>query len=208
MKKYTFAVLAVVLAYTSLTACSKEAGTVTESVSERESSVTEDSAVLEDTIEIVFPEQFEALSGYDEEALADYLKENSEGNYQEIECVDGQVNMVATREEIEYWKEYAEKHIDAQKAVLTDINQKYDACCNDSYDTINMYYNQKLLFEDAFSYVGKTAIYCAMYQIFDGNPDYSIYLNIYNVDTGKLVVGGDLMNEEVSYTDEDWEKTF
>lgn len=54
----------------------------------------------------------------------------------------------------------------------------------------------------------KTAIYCAMYQILDGNPDYSIYLNIYNVDTGKLVVGGNLMNEEVSYTDEDWEKTF
>ena len=26
--------------------------------------------------------------------------------------------------------------------------------------------------------------------------------------TGKLVVGGNLMNEEVSYTDEDWEKTF
>ena len=46
-----------------------------------------------------------------------------------------------------------------------------------------------------------------MYQILDGNPDYSIYLNIYNVDTGKLVVGGNLMNEEVSYTDEDWEKT-
>ena len=208
MKKYTFAVLAVMLAYTSLTACSKEAGTVMESVSEGKSSATENSTVLEDTIEIVFPEQFEALSGYDEEALADYLKENSEGNYQKIECVDGQVNMAATQEEIEYWKGYAEKHIDDQKAVLTDINQKYDAYCNDSYDTINMYYDQKLSFKDAFSYVGKTAIYCAMYQIFDGGPDYSIYLNIYNVDTGKLVVGGDLMNEEVSYTDEDWEKTF
>ena len=35
-----------------------------------------------------------------------------------------------------------------------------------------------------------------------------IIKNIYNVDTGKLVVGGNLMNEEVSYTDEDWEKTF
>ena len=81
-------------------------------------------------------------------------------------------------------------------------------CCNDSYNTINMYYDQELPFKKAFSCVGKTAIYCAMYQILDGNPDYSIYLNIYNVDTGKLVVGGNLMNEEVSYTDEDWEKTF
>lgn len=73
---------------------------------------------------------------------------------------------------------------------------------------INMYYDQELSFKKAFSCVGKTSIYCAMYQILDGNPDYSIYLNIYNVDTGKLVVGGNLMNEEVSYTDEDWEKTF
>lgn len=92
--------------------------------------------------------------------------------------------------------------------VLTGINQKYDVCCNDSYNTINMYYDQELSFKKAFSCVGKTSIYCAMYQILDGNPDYSIYLNIYNVDTGKLVVGGNLMNEEVSYTDEDWEKTF
>ncbi len=45
------------------------------------------------TIKIVFPEQFEGLSGYDEEALVDYLKENSDGNYQKIECIDGQVNM-------------------------------------------------------------------------------------------------------------------
>lgn len=181
---------------------------MTESVNEKESSVIKNPTVLEDTIEIVFPEQFEGLSGYDEEALVDYLKENSDGNYQKIECIDGQVNMVATQEEIEYWKGYVEKHIDDQKAVLTGINQKYDMCCNDSYNTINMYYDQELSFKKAFSCVGKTAIYCAMYQILDGNPDYSIYLNIYNVDTGKLVVGGNLMNEEVSYTDEDWEKTF
>ena len=164
MKKRTLTVLVVVLVCTFLTACSKEIDTVTESVNEKESSVIKNPTVLEDTIEIVFPEQFEGLSGYDEEALVDYLKENSDGNYQKIECIDGQVNMVATQEEISFIK--------------------------------------------AFSCVGKTAIYCAMYQILDGNPDYSIYLNIYNVDTGKLVVGGNLMNEEVSYTDEDWEKTF
>ena len=184
MKKRTLTVLVVVLVCTFLTACSKEIDTVTESVNEKESSVIKNPTVLEDTIEIVFPEQFEGLSGYDEEALVDYL------------------------EEIEYWKGYVEKHIDDQKAVLTGINQKYDMCCNDSYNTINMYYDQELSFIKAFSCVGKTAIYCAMYQILDGNPDYSIYLNIYNVDTGKLVVGGNLMNEEVSYTDEDWEKTF
>ena len=139
MKKRTLTVLVVVLVCTFLTACSKEIDTVTESVNEKESSVIKNPTVLEDTIEIVFPEQFEGLSGYDEEALVDYLKENSDGNHQKIECIDGQVNMVATQEEIEYWKGYVEKHIDDQKAVLTGINQKYDMCCNDSYNTINKY---------------------------------------------------------------------
>lgn len=62
------------LVCTSLTACSKETDTVTESVNKKESSATENPTVLKDTMEIVFPEQFETLSGYDEEALVDYLK--------------------------------------------------------------------------------------------------------------------------------------
>ena len=66
MKKRTLTVLVVVLVCTFLTACSN---TVTESVNEKESSVIKNPTVLEDTIEIVFPEQFEGLSGYDEEAL-------------------------------------------------------------------------------------------------------------------------------------------
>ena len=69
MKKRTLTVLVVVLVCTFLTACSKEIDTVTESVNEKESSVIKNPTVLEDTIEIVFPEQFEGLSGYDEKAL-------------------------------------------------------------------------------------------------------------------------------------------
>ena len=71
MKKRTLTVLVVALVCTFLTACSKEIDTMTESVNEKESSVIENPTVLEDTTEIVFPEQFEALSGYDEEALVE-----------------------------------------------------------------------------------------------------------------------------------------
>lgn len=151
MKKRTLTVLVVVLVCTFLTACSKEIDTVTESVNEKESNVIKNPTVLEDTIEIVFPEQFEGLSGYDEEALVDYLKENSDGNYQKIECIDGQVNMVATQEEIEYWKGYVEKHIDDQKAVLTGINQKYDMCCNDSYNLDMKDFAKEILLEENYN---------------------------------------------------------
>ena len=61
MKKYSLTVLAVLLVCTFLTACSKEIDNMTESVNEKESSVIENPTVLEDTTEIVFPEQFEAF---------------------------------------------------------------------------------------------------------------------------------------------------
>ncbi|MFQ8894669.1 MAG: hypothetical protein ACLR6Z_06525 [Dorea sp.] len=198
MKKRTLTVLVVALVCTFLTACSKEIDTMTESVNEKESSVIENPTVLEDTTEIVFPEQFEALSGYDEEALVDYLKENSDGNYQKIECIDGQVNMVATQEEIEYWKGYVEKHIDDQKAVLTGINQKYDVCCNDSYNTINMYYDQELSFKKAFSCVGKTSIYCAMYQILDGNALVCTFLTACSTEMNTMTESVNEKNRESS----------
>lgn len=105
MKKRTLTVLVVALVCTFLTACSKEIDTMTESVNEKESSVIENPTVLEDTTEIVFPEQFEALSGYDEEALVDYLKENSDGNYQKIECIDGQLIWLRLRKKLSIGKD-------------------------------------------------------------------------------------------------------
>ena len=206
MKKWTLAIAIAMSVCLFLTACSNQADTTSDTGNENNTSGI--NASMGKPVEIVFPEQFEALSNYDDEKLAKYLKENSDGNYQKIECIDGQVHMLVTQEELTYWKNYATENVEKQKTTLTNVNEKYDAYCNDAYNTINMYFDQNLSFKQLFSYVGKTAIYCAMYQIFDGNPDYSLYLNIYNVDTGKLVVGANLMNEEVSFTDEDWEKSF
>lgn len=75
--------------------------------------------------------------------------------------------MVATQEEIEYWKGYVEKHIDDQKAVLTGINQKYDMCCNDSYNTINMYYDKSFHLKKLFHALEKQLyiVPCIRYQM-------------------------------------------
>lgn len=105
MKKRTLTVLVVVLVCTFLTACSKEIDTVTESVNEKESSVIKNPTVLEDTIEIVFPEQFEGLSGYDEEALVDYLKENSDGNYQKTNVLTDKLIWLLLRKKLSIGKD-------------------------------------------------------------------------------------------------------
>ena len=43
-----------------------------------------------------------------------------------------------------------------------------------------------------------------MYQLFDGADDFSISLNVYNSDTGKLVAGGNLEKDDVSYDNTEW----
>ena len=73
---------------------------------------------------------------------------------------------------------------------------------------INVYYDTIISFKEAFAYVGKTAIYCALYQLFNGQKDYTITLDVYNVDTGKLVAGGNLEKDDVSYGDTEWKASY
>ncbi len=76
------------------------------------------------------------------------------------------------------------------------------------FDVINVYYDTIISFKEAFAYVGKTAIYCALYQLFNGQKDYTITLDVYNVDTGKLVAGGNLEKDDVSYGDTEWKASY
>ena len=157
---------------------------------------------------VIIPESFKSLAGMNENELLDLFKKNGEGHYNGIKSVDGQVEVSVTEEQRQYWMDYAKKMADSQESTLTAVSKKYRAECNDVYDTINMYYDTIISFEDAFKYVGKTAIYCALYQIFDGKESYSITLNVFNVDTGKLVAGGDLEKDDVSYDDTEWKASY
>lgn len=157
---------------------------------------------------VTFPEVFEKLSGMDDDALIEYLKENGDGNYEELTVRDELVQITVTEEDKEYWKAYARNMVDAQESILTNVSSKYKATCNDSFDTISMYYDTVISSKKVFEYIGKTAPYCALYQLFDANEDYSISLKIYNIDTGKLVAGGDLEKDDVSYDNTEWNASY
>ena len=111
---------------------------------------------------------------------------------------------LSKRKRIEYWKEYTIGQLEKQESVLTAVSPKYSAECNEKHDTISVYYDSMMPFDDAFDYVGKAAMFCAMYQLFDGAEDFSISLNVYNSDTGKLVAGGNLEEDDVSYDNTEW----
>lgn len=118
------------------------------------------------------------------------------------------LKMSVTEEQADYWKEYAIGQIEKQESVLKAVSPKYRAEINEKRDTITVYFDAMMPFDNSFNYVRKTAIYCAMYQLFNGADDYSISLYVYNMDTGKLVAGGNLEEDDVSYENSDWIKSY
>ena len=157
---------------------------------------------------IIFPDRFEHLSSMNEEKLAEYFKVHGEGNYTALSVEDGLLKLSVNEEQEEYWKTYASEQFDEQESVLTAVNPKYSAECNEKHDTISVYYDSMMQFEDALNYVGRASIFCAMYQFFDGAEDFTLSLNIYNVDTGKLVAGGNLEEDDVSYDNTEWGSSY
>ena len=153
---------------------------------------------------IVFPERFEHLSSMNEEKLADYFKDMGEEHYSDLSIEDGLVKLSVTEEQTEYWKEFITGQIEEQESVLTAVSPKYSAECNEKHDIISVYYDSMMPFDNAFNYVGRVSIFCAMYQFFDGADDFSISLIVYNSDTGKLVTGGNLEEDDVSYDNTEW----
>ena len=167
-----------------------------------ETNTTESGSVQTKTI--VFPDRFEHLSSMTEEKLANYFKDRGEEHYCDLSVEDGLLKMSVTEEQIEYWKEYIIGQLEKQESVLTAVSPKYIADFNEKHDTISVYYDAMMSSDDAFNYVGRAAMFCAMYQLFDGADDFSISLNVYNSDTGKLVAGGNLEKDDVSYDNTEW----
>ena len=167
-----------------------------------ETNTTESSSVQTKTI--VFPDRFEHLSSMTEEKLANYFKDRGEEHYCDLSVEDGLLKMSVTEEQIEYWKEYTIGQLEKQESVLTAVSPKYIADFNEKHDTISVYYDAMMSSDVAFNYVGRAAMFCAMYQLFDGADDFSISLNVYNSDTGKLVAGGNLEKDDVSYDNTEW----
>ena len=171
-----------------------------------ETNTTESGSVQTKTI--VFPDRFEHLSSMTEEKLANYFKDRGEEHYCDLSVEDGLLKMSVTEEQIEYWKEYTIGQLEKQESVLTAVSPKYIADFNEKHDTISVYYDAMMSSDVAFNYVGRAAMFCAMYQLFDGAEDFSISLYVYNLDTGKLVTGGNLEEDDVSYENSDWIKSY
>ena len=172
-------------------------------------SYTKQSEQVEDITTINFDLDFQKLANMDAEGLSSYLKNNGEDNFQRVTIEpDDTVSLELTDRQLEYWKKYTRKCLDKEVQELTDINEKYNATFSDDYKEINAFYDMDLSFEDAFGFVGDASIYCAMYQMFNGIADYDLSLNVFNADTKKIVVGGNLETDDVSYDNTEWGKSY
>lgn len=207
MKNKRVLVLTALLIACMIAACGNaKTETNISETNEAETNTTESGSVQTKTI--VFPDRFEHLSSMTEEKLANFFKDRGEEHYSDLSVEDGLLKMSVTEEQIEYWKEYTIGQLEKQESVLTAVNPKYIADFNEKHDTISVYYDAMMSFDDAFNYVGRAAMFCAMYQLFDGAEDFSISLYVYNLDTGKLVTGGNLEEDDVSYGNEEWSESY
>ncbi len=203
MKNKRVLVLTALLIACMIAAC----GNAKTETNNTETSISETNTIESGSVQtktIVFPDRFEHLSSMTEEKLANYFKDRGEEHYCDLSVEDGLLKMSVTEEQIEYWKEYIIGQLEKQESVLTAVSPKYIADFNEKHDTISVYYDAMMSSDVAFNYVGRAAMFCAMYQLFDGADDFSISLNVYNSDTGKLVAGGNLEKDDVSYDNTEW----
>lgn len=172
-------------------------------------SYTKQSEPVEEITAVHFDQDFQNLSEMDAEGLSSYLKNHGEDNFQSVIIEpDNTVRLELTDRQLEYWKGYIRECLDQEAQELTAINEKYYAAFSEDYKEINAFYDMDLTFEDAFEFVSDAVIYCAMYQVFNGIADYDLSLNVFNADTKKIVVGGNLETDDISYDNTEWGKSY
>lgn len=193
MKKILFAVL---IAAFSLAGCSPADNDI-------------DSKQVDiNTTTVTFHENFLNLAGKDSAEMVSYLKDMGAGYFENLYInSDDTVSMDITKEQAIFWNDRIAEKLNQKESELKSVSNKYYAACSADYKEINVYYDMNMTFQDAFAYIGDTAIYCAMYQLINGCDNFSLSLNIYNADTGKLVSGGNLI-ENISYGNAEWSTSY
>lgn len=168
--------------------------------------------ITSDTVEeyrVVFGDSFENLSGKNAEELMEYFKDNGNENFNTIELnSNGNISMGLSKSQQNYWKSFVVQKLEGKEQELSEINSKFYSKYSGDYTIIDVYYDMTMGFEEAFGFIGDAGIYCAMYQMFNGSEKYTITLNVYNVDTNKLVASGNLETDDVSYGNTEWEKSY
>ncbi len=75
---------------------------------------------------------------------------------------------------------------------------------NEDYSVIDFYYNLGLDAQKVPELILGTETYSAYHQVFSGHENWFITINIYNCDTGKIVVATD-SDHKLHYEQSDWE---
>jgi hypothetical protein len=163
----------------------------------------------DDAEEIVFDSKILNLLDMNSDEFIEWIKNNGENEYAYLDKTsDDEVKMSITNKQQMYWNTFIDEKISKENSKIKNVNSKFDIKCSENYQIINLYYNMSMESKTAFSYVSNLTMYCAIYQIFNGEQSYTINLNIYNSDTGKIVANGNLLTDDVSYDNTEWEESY
>ena len=184
-------------------ACGQEPEGTTENLIENDVKTSE-----EDTTEYVIPESYLA-QGFDPQEIADACMEKGpdyctnarvEGNTVILELTDTQrLNFIEkNNEEAKVW---AESYLQA------DENYRIEG--SDDYKEITFYCDEKVPLMALSQASGATIQSYGLNQILEENSgQWSVHVSIVNCHTGKIVVEGDLPQEELIFTPNDWTESY
>lgn len=163
----------------------------------------------ENVIQITFPKSLVRFvtDQNNKQELMEWLEENGQDNYIDLNAQDGSIYMNLTLQQLENWKKYINDKINEEEEKLKNISTKYHNEISEDYKKISLYYDINAEFIPISAIIGRLEIYCSMNQIFNGIENWVIDIKIYNSDTGKLVNEKEQV-DKVEYDNSAWKRSY
>ena len=157
-------------------------------------------------VQILIDSRIAHISGMSVEEYWESIKEYGQYISIDKEGEDG-ITISVTEEQRQKWIDDYITIAEDAKAKFSKAGDNYNANISNGYDHVDLYLTMDVDPALLASTVQSIEVSCAYYQLFhDRTERWFVSFDIYNAETGKLVVSGD-SDDGLDWTKEDWQKS-
>ena len=159
--------------------------------------------------EIIIPNSLLSISGISElEYIASFDNETHDV-YTDVQLVDDEVILYLTDIQRQNLINQVKDTIDIILEDYYQCNTNYSFIGDDDYKSITFIYDENISENLETKVLGAVfAKYAYLNVLEQKDPNWKIHLQIYNCHTNKLVIEGDLEKERISWSQDDWARSY
>lgn len=159
--------------------------------------------------EIIIPNSLLSISGISElEYIASFDNETHDV-YTDVQLIDDEVILYLTDTQRQNLINQVKDTIDIILEDYYQCNTNYSFIGDDDYKSITFIYDENISESLETKVLGAVfAKYAYLNVLEHKDPNWKIHLQIYNCHTNKLVIEGDLEKERVSWSQDDWARSY